>query len=345
MHWKKMVNVVNTHCEGENGAVVLGGVINVPGETMLDKLNYLNNEGRDLQRFLCFEPRGVPHGSFNIVTAPIHPEADAGFIILQPDGAHPMSGSNAICVTTALLETGAVPMQEPETVVTLDTAAGLIKAVARCEAGKCVDVTLAMVPSFVEQLDFEVSYLGQTIRGDIAFGGDYYAIVDVEQLGLTIDPANAGELFAKGVELVELFNRSISVEHPLYSTLNKLSYVMFRQVEDDVIKTCTTLKPGRCDRSPCGTGSSANLATLYQRGLVKEGDELFSQSIIGSRFKVRLDGVTTIGDKQAVLPKITGRGWIYGTQQLALDPSDPFQQGFVLSDTWGPYIDELKIDQ
>lgn len=344
MHWKKMVNVINAHCEGENGAVVLGGVINVPGETMLDKLNYLNHEGRDLQRFLCFEPRGVPHGSFNIVTPPTQPEADAGFIILQPDGAHPMSGSNAICVTTVLLETGAITMQEPETIVTLDTAAGLVKAVARCEAGKCVDVTLAMVPSFVELLDFEVEYEGQTIRADIAFGGDYYAIVDVKQLGLTIEPANAAQLFAKGVELVTLINRNIRVEHPLYSALNKLSYVMFKQEEEGVTRTCTTLKPGRCDRSPCGTGSSAYLATLFERGLINEGDELITQSIIGSRFKVLLDGITSIDNKQAVLPKITGRAWIYGSQQLALDPSDPFDQGFVLSDTWGPYIDELSLD-
>lgn len=344
MQWKKMVNVINAHCEGENGAVVLGGVIHVPGDTMLEKLNYLNHEGRDLQRFLCFEPRGVPHGSFNIVTPPIQPEADAGFIILQPDGAHPMSGSNAICVTTVLLETGAIPMQEPETIVTLDTAAGLVKAHARCEAGKCVDVTLAMVPSFVEQLDFEVVYQGQTIRADIAFGGDYYAIIDVKQLDLTIAPENAAQLFAKGVELVTLINRNIHVEHPLYSTLNKLSYVMFKQEEADVTRTCTTLKPGRCDRSPCGTGSSAYLATLFERDLIKEGDELTTQSIIGSRFKVLLDGVTLIGNKQAVLPKITGRAWIYGSQQLALDPSDPFDKGFVLSDTWGPYIEELSLE-
>ncbi|WP_438464153.1 proline racemase family protein [Marinomonas sp. PE14-40] len=344
MHWKKVVNVINAHCEGENGAVVLGGVINVPGDTMLDKLNYLNHEGRDLQRFLCFEPRGVPHGSFNIVTPPTNPEADAGFIILQPDGAHPMSGSNAICVTTVLLETGAIAMQEPETIVTLDTAAGLVKAVARCEAGKCVDVTLSMVPSFVEKLDFEVTYQGKAIRADIAFGGDYYAIIEVKQLGLTIDKVNAGELFAKGVELVTLINQQIEVEHPLYPALNKLSYVMFKQEEADVTRTCTTLKPGRCDRSPCGTGSSAYLATLFERGLIKEGGELITQSIIGSRFKVVLDGLSSIGRKEAVLPQITGRGWIYGSQQLALDPSDPFDQGFVLSDTWGPYIEALNLD-
>ena len=343
MQTSKLVQVINAHCEGENGAVVTGGVLHIPGESMLDKLNYLNNEGRALQKFLCFEPRGVPHGSFNVLCAPTREDADAGFIILQPDGAHPMSGSNAICVTTVLLETGTIPMIEPETIVKLDTAAGLVTAVASCINGKCKEVTLSMAPSFVERLDVEVNYQGSSIRGDVAFGGDSYAVVDVEQLGLSIEPSQATELFSRGVELVQLFNQQISVQHPLLPSINKISYVMFRQVKGEVIKTCTTLKPGRCDRSPCGTGSSANLAIMHKRGLVDEGQQFITESIIGSQFKVKLAGVSSMCGRETVLPEITGRAWIYGTQQLSIDPSDPFQEGFVLADTWGPYIQELDV--
>jgi len=189
MNTSKYIQVVNAHCEGENGSVVVGGVLQIPGATMQEKFDYLNNEGRDLQRFLCFEPRGVPHGSVNIVTAPTRPDADAGFVILQPDGAHPMSGSNAICVTTVLLEIGMVPMTEPETIVRLDTAAGLVTATARCEGGKCIDVTLSMVPSFVEALDVEIPYMDQTIKADIAFGGDAKVTIgNGMNLDLTFNP-------------------------------------------------------------------------------------------------------------------------------------------------------------
>ncbi|MEC8080371.1 MAG: proline racemase family protein [Pseudomonadota bacterium] len=341
MNTSKYIQVVNAHCEGENGSVVVGGVLQIPGATMQEKFDYLNNEGRDLQRFLCFEPRGVPHGSVNIVTAPTRPDADAGFVILQPDGAHPMSGSNAICVTTVLLETGMVPMTEPETIVRLDTAAGLVTATARCEGGKCIDVTLSMVPSFVEALDVEIPYMDQTIKADIAFGGDYYGIVDVQQLGMEIAPQNAHLLFDIGVDLVTRLNQQYSVQHPMYASLNKISYVMFRNIDGALVQTCTTLKPGRCDRSPCGTGSSANLSTMYARKQVEVGDSLTSQSIIGSQFGVLLEDTTTIADKTAVLPKVTGRAWIYGTQQLMVDPTDPFKQGFTLSDTWGRFINEI----
>lgn len=341
MQSSRYLQMVNTHCEGENGSVLVGGLVHIPGKTMQEKFEYLNNEGRELQRFLCFEPRGVPHGSVNIITEPTRPDADAGFVILQPDGAHPMSGSNAICVTTVLLETGMVKMSEPETIVRLDTAAGLVTAVARCENGKCLDVTLSMVPSFAELLDVEVVFNGKNIKADIAFGGDYYGLIDVDQFDLTIEPKNACTLFDLGVELVGLLNRKFQVQHPLFPSLNKISYVMFRQIHGDLVHTCTTLKPGRCDRSPCGTGSSANLATMHARNLVKVGDILTSQSIIGSQFRVELNSTTTIENKPAVMPKITGRAWIYGTQQLMVDPSDPFKEGFVLSDTWGRFIDEI----
>ncbi|MCY1392006.1 4-hydroxyproline 2-epimerase [compost metagenome] len=249
-----------------------------------------------------------------------------------------MSGSNCICVVTALLELGMLPMQEPETTVVLDTPAGLVTARARCADGRCLSVSLDMVPSFVEQLDvsIETAEFG-TLKADIAFGGVYYALIDVERIGLSIAPENARELAAAGVKLKDVINQQVRVQHPLFPQIDEVAYVMFRnRVDDRTYQTCTTLPPGRVDRSPCGTGSSANLATLVARGLVEVGDRLTSRSTIGGEFKVELLGRTEVGGRPAVLPRVEGRAWLYGIQQIGVDPDDPLAAGFMLSDTWGP---------
>lgn len=333
MQWEKMIQIMDVHCEGEVGSVVTGGLLDIPGSTMNEKLAFFSDtpEGQKLLRFLCNEPRGPVAGSVNILTPATRPDADAGFLVLQPSGVYAMSGSNAICVTTALLESGMVPMREPESVVMLDTAAGLVKALAHCENGKCKSVTLDMMPSFVDALDVEFTYNTFNFKADIAFGGVYYAIVDVDQIGLTIDVCNNNDLYRIGIEMCEQINQLYSVQHPMYPDQNSIAYVMFRQFDGEVIRTCTTLKPGRCDRSPCGTGSSANLAVMYAKGLAQQGQEFTTQSIIGSQFKVMLAGITEVAGKVAVLPRITGGAWSYGFHQVALDPSDPFPEGFVLS--------------
>ncbi|CAH0225626.1 proline racemase [Pseudomonas mediterranea] len=338
MRWKKTLQLVDVHCEGEIGKVITGGVVGIPGETMLDKMNYINEVDDSLRRLVVLEPRGCLQMSVNLLLPPTRPEAQAGFIVLQADKAHPMSGSNCICVVTALLELGMVPMQEPETTVVLDTPAGLVTARARCEDGRCLSVSLDMVPAFVEHLDvaIETEVFG-TLKADIAFGGVYYALIDVDQVGLAIAPENARELANAGVALKEVINRQVSVRHPLFETVNDVAYVMFRnRLDASTYQTCTTLPPGRVDRSPCGTGSSANLATLAARGLVEVGDRLTSRSTIDGEFQVELLGHTDVGGRPAVLPRVTGRAWVYGIQQLGVDPDDPLAAGFMLSDTWGP---------
>ncbi|MGU7774811.1 proline racemase family protein [Burkholderia sp. MR1-5-21] len=337
MRWKKTLQLVDVHCEGEIGKVITGGVVDIPGKTMLDKMNYLNEVDDSLRRLVVLEPRGCLQMSVNLLLPPTRPDAHAGFIVLQADKAHPMSGSNCICVVTALLELGMVPMQEPETTVVLDTPAGLVTARAACRDGRCIAVSLDMVPSFVERLDVDVETPGfGTIKADIAFGGVYYALVDVGQIGLAIAPENARQLAMHGVRLKDLINRQIAVQHPLHAEINDVAYVMFRnRVTDTLYQTCTTLPPGRVDRSPCGTGSSANLATLAARQRVRVGDRLTSRSTIGGEFGVELLGLTEVGGKPAVLPRITGRAWVYGIQQLGVDPDDPLAAGFMLSDTWG----------
>jgi proline racemase len=343
MKFENTLELLLVHCQGEIGKVIIGGAPEIPGATILEKMNYINQVDDSLRRFVTFEPRAHVAQTVNLLLPPCRPDADAAFIVLQADKAHPMSGSNCICVVTALLETGRVKMVEPESTVRLDTAAGLIVARAQCENGRCLSVSLDNVPAFAVSLDTPVKTADfGTIRADIAFGGVFYALVDVAQIGLTIAPENARALAEAGIAIKADIKGQIEVNHPDIAGLDEVAYVMFRDIEaDGTIRTCTTLKPGRVDRSPCGTGSSANLATLYARGQVKLGDTRTSKSTIGGTFTAQVIGETSVGPYAAVLPRITGKAWIYGREDLRLSPDDPFATGFALSDTWGPQVGEL----
>lgn len=336
MRWNRTIQTVDVHCEGEIGRVITGGVLNVPGATMAEKLHHLNAVDDGLRRWLCSEPRSGPAGSFCLLTPACDPGADVGFIVLQPDQAHAMSGSNAICATTALLETGMVPMVEPVSRVTLDTAAGLVVATADCEDGKVVRVTLDMPPAFLTKRGVIETAEWGAVEYDVCFGGVFYALVDVDQVGLTIAPEMARELAVTGVELRSRIAAVEAAEHPLEPALSGISYVMFRSDEaDGAVRTCTTMRPGRVDRSPCGTGSNSNMAARFARGLVKVGDRVVSRSTIGGEFVTELVEETEVGPYKAVRNRVSGRAWIYGISQIGLDPSDPFPEGFRLSDTWG----------
>jgi proline racemase len=344
MRWKRTIQLVDVHCEGEIGRVATGGVPNIPGKTIAEQLNYINTVDDSLRRFLCLEPRQGPLGSVNLLVPPKREGADAGFIILQADQAHAMSGSNSICVTTALLETGMVEMQEPTTIVRLDTAAGLVTATATCRDGRCESVELTMTPSFVQELDLELdTETWGKIKLDLCFGGIFYAIVDASAVGLTIDKANARALVEAGMAIKAEINRKIPVVHPEIPEISGVAYVMFRgQEPDGAVRTCTTMWPGRVDRSPCGTGSSANLATLHARGLAKPGDVFVSRSTIGTEFRVGLKAVTEIAGRPAIIPTISGRAWTFGLTQVALDPFDPTADGFAVTDVWGPEAGQIR---
>ena len=337
MRWTRTLQLVDVHCAGEIGRVITGGVLDVPGKTMADKLDHINKVDDSLRRLLCSEPRSGPAGSVVLLVPATTPEADTGFIVLQPDQAHAMSGSNAMCAVTAILETGMKQIVEPETVVVLDTAAGLVRAVARCEDGKVTRVTLEMPPSFVltKAAVIDTPDWGQ-VTYDICFGGVFYALVDVDQLGHTISPDHARALAVDGVALREVIASSLQIKHPTTPALDGLAYVMFRSDDEDgAVRTCTTLRPGRVDRSPCGTGSNANMAARHAKGFAKPGDKLVTRSVIGSEFETEFVSETMVGDLVATQNRVSGQCWVYGISQIGLDPTDPFPLGFTLSDTWG----------
>ena len=337
MRWDRSLQTVDVHCCGEIGRVITGGVLNMPGKTMADKLRHINDTDDRLRKFLCSEPRSGPAGSFCLLLPPTVPEADVGMIVLQPDKAHAMSGSNAMCTVTAVLETGMLEMIEPATIVTLDTAAGPVRAKAECKNGKVQRVSLDMPAAFVVNRDavIDTPQWGG-IKYDLCFGGVFYALVDADRIGLRISPENARELATSGVELRELIAESTHVKHPIESSLDGLAYVMFTSADTDgSVRTCTTLRPCRVDRSPCGTGSNANIAALHASGRIKPGDRIISRSIIGSEFATEFVKETTVGPFAATQSTVSGQSWIYAMTQIGLDPTDPFPSGFTVADTWG----------
>lgn len=336
MRWSKTIQTIDVHCAGEIGRVISAGVLDIPGQSMAQKLAHINEVDDSLRRWLCSEPRSGSVGSFVLLVPATVPEADTGFMVLQPDQAHAMSGSNAICAVTAILETGMKPMQEPVTEVTLDTAAGLVVAKANCEYGKVTSVSLSMPTAFCVKQDAKVDSPWGDISYDVCFGGVFYALVDPQKMGMAIEPEQARELAMNGRQLRQLIDAQASLAHPDTPELNGLAYVMFRSDEaDGAVRTCTTMSPGRVDRSPCGTGSTANMASRYARGLSQVGDKLVSRSTIGSEFITELIGTKQVGPYDGIDVIVSGQAWIYGISQIGLDPTDPFPAGFHLSDVWG----------
>ncbi|WEK03387.1 MAG: proline racemase family protein [Candidatus Devosia phytovorans] len=344
MRWSKTVTLVEAHAEGEVGRIVTGGVIDVPGATIADKIRHINEVDDSLRRFLVFEPRASAQMSTCLVFPPTRPDADIGFIILQGDKAHAMSGSNSICLVTTVLETGMLPMTEPETIVRIDTASGLVTARAACKNGKVERVTLTMNPSYAHELDAVVDVEGfGKIKVDISYGGIFYALIDPAQFGLEIAPHLAKKLVEAGSAVHRAVNKQLDIAHPELPGMKGISYTMFvSQNAAGELKGATIMPPGRIDRSPCGTGNSARLAVAAARGLAKPGDRFTARSIIDSTFDVHYASDTTVAGRPAVQPIISGRGWIHGIHQLGVDPTDPYPHGFSVSDTWGDAFDLMN---
>jgi len=339
MRWQKVVTVAHAHAEGEVGRVITGGVLDVPGKTMFDKKSWLEKHGDGLRRMILFEPRGSAAMSVNLLLAPTTPKADAGFIVMESTDYPPMSGSNAMCVTTVLLETGILPMKEPTTKVVLDTPAGLVTATATCRDGKCERVSLESVPAFVTHLDatLEVEGLG-TVTVDVAYGGAVFAMVDAAKLGFKIEPSEARDIVAVGRKVTAAADAQLTVKHPRNPKINRVAFTHFGGPPRGATKrrrSTVVIEPGRLDRSPCGTGTMAKLAQLTARGQLKVGEKLFHDSITGTNFIADVVRKTKVGRYDAVVPRVSGRAWIAGLFQLGYDPSDPFPEGFTLPDTWG----------
>jgi proline racemase len=332
----RVVHCVEAHCEGEPTRVVVGGVVDVPGATMLDKMRHLQAEGDWLRRLVLFEPRGSAPLSGDLVLPSSHPEADAGFIIMESSSYEGMSGTNAINTAAVLLETGLVAMVEPVTELVLEAPAGLVRVRAECAGGRVERITFENVPAFATALGAAVEVPGVgTLAVDVAYGGAFCAFVDAEALGFAIVPDEARDLADLGERIRPHVVRQVALAHPLEPALGYLSFVVFvaPPLSGGDARHATIVSPGRLDRSPTGTATSARMAVLEAQGRLSDVYE--AESVLDTRFVGRVVRRTTVGDVSAIVPAITGRAWITGFHQLVVDPSDPLADGFTLPDTWG----------
>ncbi|MDA5557699.1 trans-3-hydroxy-L-proline dehydratase [Shimia sp. MMG029] len=340
MRSSKTIHVISAHAEGEVGDVIVGGVLPPPGETLWEQRRFIA-EDQTLRNFILNEPRGGVFRHVNLLVPPKHPEADAAWIIMEPEDTPPMSGSNSICVSTVLLDGGLIPMQEPVTHMTLEAPGGLVRVRAECKDGKAERIFVQNLPSFAGQLDvaLEVEGLG-SITVDTAYGGDSFVVVDAKALGFEIVESEAKDIAQLGVKITNAANEQLGFHHPETPDWKHISFCAFcgplSETETGLTgKSAVAIQPGKVDRSPTGTAVSARMALMAARGQMTQGQTFEAESIIGSRFTGRIVDTTTVGGQSAIVPEISGRGWVTGIHQHMLDPSDPWPGGYRLRDTWG----------
>ena len=337
---KKTVHVVSAHAEGEVGDVIIEGVEPPPGKTLWEQSRWIAKD-QVLRNFVLNEPRGGVFRHVNLLVPPKNPKASAAFIIMEPEDTPPMSGSNSICVATVLLDHGLITMEEPVTNFFLEAPGGLVKVKALCKNGKAERIFVQNLPSFGYKLDTKLELEGYgSISADTAFGGDSFVIVDAKELGFSIDPSEAAELARLGAKITDAATEQIGFRHPTITDWKHYSFCQFSRIEDrsnDCIsfKSAVSIKPGKIDRSPTGTALSAKMAVLEARGEMKIGEKIKAISIIGSSFEGQIIEKCNLNGTSAIIPEISGRGWVTGLHQHTLEPTDPWPEGYRLSDTWG----------
>ena len=336
----KTVHVVSAHAEGEVGDVIIEGVEPPPGKTLWEQSRWIAKD-QVLRNFVLNEPRGGVFRHINLLVPPKNPKASAAFIIMEPEDTPPMSGSNSICVATVLLDRGLITMEEPVTNFFLEAPGGLVKVKALCKNGKAERIFVQNLPSFVYKLDTSLELEGYgSISADTAFGGDSFVIVDAKKLGFSIDPSEAAELARLGAKITDAATEQIGFRHPIITDWTHYSFCQFSRIEDqsnDCIsfKSAVSIKPGKIDRSPTGTALSAKMAVLEARGEMKIGQKIKAISIIGSSFEGKIIKKCNLNGTSAIIPEISGRGWITGLHQHTLEATDPWPEGYRSSDTWG----------
>lgn len=349
MAFKRTINAVDTHA-GTPMRVVTGGIPNIPGKTVYDKMKWMEANDDGLRKLLLREPRGYPAHCCNIIVPPGHPEADAGYIIMEQIEYPVMSGGNTISVATVLLEMGLLPMKEPVTELTLEAPAGLIRITAECRNGKVKSVKFKNVPAFAAHLDalIDVPHLGK-VRVDVGWGGMFYAIADVRQFpGLELIPEHGKEIARISSMIRQAAIEQLPVEHPDYPgvgiTISQLSGPT--DDPDADWKNAVTMASGdfswdnpstwtgALDRCPCGTGTCAKMAVLHAKGELPLHRDFRHQGLLGNVYTGQLVEEVTIGGRAAVVPTVSGKSWIYGINTIVLDHDDPFTEGFTVGDTW-----------
>ncbi|NRQ30376.1 proline racemase family protein [Nonomuraea sp. NN258] len=333
MRTKRVFHAVDSHTEGMPTRVITGGVGVIPGASMAERRIHFRDHLDHIRRLLMNEPRGHAAMSGAILQPPTRPDADWGVLFIEVSGLLPMCGHGTIGVATVLVETGMVEVVEPVTTVRLEVPAGLVVVDVAVQDGMATSVTLRNVPSYSARLDAAVTVPGfGEIGYDLAYGGNFYAIVDLDAYGLPFDRKAKNEILAAGLATMEAINAADEPVHPEDDRIRGVHHVYFAAPGSDAhhSRHAMAIHPGWFDRSPCGTGTSARMAQLHARGELPLGRDFVNESFIGTRFIGRLIEDATVGGRPAVVPSITGRAWVTGTAQYFLDPRDPFPEGFEL---------------
>lgn len=334
MRFSRLIYAVDSHTMGEPTRVVIGGVPHIPGKTMAEKKEYLEKNMDHLRTALMHEPRGHRDMFGSIITSPVNPEADFGIIFMDGGGYLNMCGHGSIGAVTVAIETGIVKSAEPITYVKLDTPAGLVQARAEVKDNVVKSVTVRNVPAFLYKADAEIDVPGiGKVKTDIAFGGSFFAIADAKQFNVKIVPENIDVLIRIGMAIRRAANEQIKVQHPENEHIKAIELVEICDETENPkahLRNVVIFGDGQADRSPCGTGTSAKMATLHAKGKLGLKEPFYYESIIGTVFKGELVEKTNVGPYEAVIPEITGNAFITGFNQFVIDPEDPAKYGFLL---------------
>jgi len=331
-HFEHMIATVDVHTCGEPVRIVVSGLPALHGQTLVEKKHFLKNHLDRFRTLLMQEPRGHQDMFGIVLTSPGNTNADHGILFIDNGGYLDMCGHGVIGVTTALLEIGVIPMNEPETTIVFDTPAGLITSYAKIEQNRVVDVSFVNVPSFLyeDNLTIDTPSYGK-LCCDISFGGNFFAAVDIKNLGLELSITNLPDFIRLGIEIKEAVNAKLITQHPKEEHINKVELTEFYCCPDTTqpyIKSLTVFGSGQFDRSPCGTGVSATMATLHAKGKLQLKTNFIAESIIGTRFHGELLDKLDFHGYSAVIPQISGKAYLIGMHQFVVDPVDPLKYGF-----------------
>lgn len=328
------IKTIDSHTMGEPTRIIYDGFPTLEGSTMMEKKRDLISRWDYLRRALMLEPRGHRDMFGALLTEPTDPRADLGVIFMESGGYLNMCGHGSMGVCAMAVETGLVKVQEPYTDIILETPSGLISGRVRVENGRAMEVSILNVPAFLykENVALELNG-GRSIRLDIAFGGSFFALVDADALGLSIDPQGAEALSELGMEILKALREQIEVKHPVLDidTVDLVEFYSHAASSGADMRNCVVFGDAQVDRSPCGTGTSAKLAALCKKGRLGLREKFVYESITGSRFTGEAVGIARVGEYEAILPRITGCAYITGMNQWVLREDDPLKQGFLLS--------------
>lgn len=325
--------VVDTHTMGEPTRIILQGFPELQGENMMERKKFLEKNYDFYRTSLMLEPRGHRDMFGALITKPVSKEADLGVIFMDNAGYLNMCGHGSIGTATVAVEAGLVEVKEPYTYVVLDAPAGIIRTKVKVVDGRAVEVSFTNVPSFVyaKGLEAEVPGYGK-IPFDISFGGSFFAIVDSEKTGIAINQENLETLTNLAMKLLNEINQSCEVKHP-YLDITTVDLVEFYGKADNPkahLKNVVIFGESQVDRSPCGTGTSAKLAWLYEKNKISLGEEFVYESITGSMFRGTIIMEMEVDGRKAIVPQITGSAYVTGLNRILLNSYDPQKYGFLL---------------